>query len=130
MGRFQWTFALAAAAVAACASAVPEAAGQESGQEAGQGTAKKPNILVIWGDDIGTWNVSHNNRGMMGWRTPSIDRIAAEGVAFTDYYGQQSCTAGRAPIASCQAFTAFHSSGLWCCRCHWIHGHTMMSAIV
>jgi len=57
---------------------------------------KKPNILVIWGDDIGTWNISHNNRGMMGYMTPNIDRIAKEGVAFTDYYGQQSCTAGRA----------------------------------
>lgn len=56
----------------------------------------KPNILVIWGDDIGTWNISHNNRGMMGYSTPNIDRIAQEGVAFTDYYGQQSCTAGRA----------------------------------
>ena len=59
-------------------------------------TATKPNILVIWGDDIGTWNISHNNRGMMGYQTPNIDRIASEGVAFTDYYGQQSCTAGRA----------------------------------
>ncbi len=58
--------------------------------------AEKPNILVIWGDDIGTWNISHNNRGMMGYQTPNIDRIAKEGVAFTDYYGQQSCTAGRA----------------------------------
>ncbi len=57
---------------------------------------KKPNILVIWGDDIGTWNVSHNNRGMMGYVTPNIDRIAREGISFTDYYGQQSCTAGRA----------------------------------
>ena len=57
---------------------------------------QKPNILVIWGDDIGTWNISHNNRGMMGYKTPNIDRIAAEGVAFTDYYAQQSCTAGRA----------------------------------
>ena len=57
---------------------------------------KKPNILVIWGDDIGTWNISHNNRGMMGYKTPNIDRIAKEGVAFTDYYAQQSCTAGRA----------------------------------
>jgi arylsulfatase A-like enzyme len=57
---------------------------------------KKPNVLVIWGDDIGTWNISHNNHGMMGYRTPSIDRIATEGVSFTDYYGQQSCTAGRA----------------------------------
>ena len=57
---------------------------------------QKPNILVIWGDDIGIWNISHNNRGMMGYSTPNIDRIAKEGVAFTDYYGQQSCTAGRA----------------------------------
>ena len=56
----------------------------------------KPNILVIWGDDIGTWNISHNNHSMMGYQTPNIDRIAREGVAFTDYYGQQSCTAGRA----------------------------------
>lgn len=57
---------------------------------------QKPNILVIWGDDIGTWNISHNNRGMMGYTTPNIDRIAREGLSFTDYYGQQSCTAGRA----------------------------------
>ena len=58
--------------------------------------AKKPNILILWGDDIGTWNVSYFSRGMMGYRTPNIDRVANEGVAFTDYYGQQSCTAGRA----------------------------------
>ncbi len=57
---------------------------------------KKPNILVIWGDDIGLWNISHNSRGMMGYQTPNIDRIAKEGVGFTDYYAQQSCTAGRA----------------------------------
>jgi arylsulfatase len=60
----------------------------------------KPNILVIWGDDIGTWNVSHNSRGMMGYQTPNIDRIADEGLSFTDYYGQQSCTAGRAAFIS------------------------------
>lgn len=60
----------------------------------------KPNILVIWGDDIGTWNISHNNRGMMGYKTPNIDRIAREGVSFTDYYAQQSCTAGRAAFIS------------------------------
>jgi arylsulfatase A-like enzyme len=57
---------------------------------------EQPNILVIWGDDIGIWNISHNNRGMMGYETPNIDRIAREGISFTDYYGQQSCTAGRA----------------------------------
>lgn len=69
--------------------ALPTMAQQKSSQQ-------KPNILVIWGDDIGTSNISFNNRGMMGYRTPNIDRIAKEGVAFTDYYGQQSCTAGRA----------------------------------
>jgi arylsulfatase len=57
---------------------------------------KKPNILVLWGDDVGWWNISYNNRGQMGYRTPNIDRVANEGVAFTDYYAQQSCTAGRA----------------------------------
>ena len=56
----------------------------------------KPNILVVWGDDIGTTNISFNNRGLMGYRTPNIDRVANEGLSFTDYYGQQSCTAGRA----------------------------------
>ncbi len=55
----------------------------------------KPNILVIWGDDVGIWNISHNSRGMMGYTTPNIDRIADEGMSFTDYYGEQSCTAGR-----------------------------------
>jgi arylsulfatase A-like enzyme len=58
--------------------------------------SKQPNILVIWGDDIGMWNISHTNRGMMGYETPNIDRIAKEGLGFTDYYAQQSCTAGRA----------------------------------
>ena len=58
--------------------------------------AKKPNILIIWGDDIGYWNVSAYNQGMMGYKTPNIDRIAKEGALFTDWYGQQSCTAGRA----------------------------------
>jgi len=58
--------------------------------------AKKPNILILWGDDIGLWNISYYNHGMMGYRTPNIDRVANEGVSFTDYYAQQSCTAGRA----------------------------------
>jgi arylsulfatase len=56
----------------------------------------KPNILILWGDDIGMWNISRFSLGMMGYRTPNIDRIANEGVTFTDYYSQQSCTAGRA----------------------------------
>ena len=65
-------------------------------------TGKKPNILILWGDDIGTWNISHFSKGMMGYRTPNIDRVAEEGVAFTDYYGQQSCTAGRAAFITGQ----------------------------
>ena len=60
----------------------------------------KPNILVLWGDDIGWWNISYNSRGQMGYRTPNIDRVANEGVAFTDYYAQQSCTAGRSAFIS------------------------------
>jgi arylsulfatase A-like enzyme len=62
----------------------------------------KPNILVLWGDDIGWYNISHNNRGAMGYRTPNIDRLAREGIEFTDYYGQQSCTAGRAAFITGQ----------------------------
>ena len=58
--------------------------------------AEQPNILVLWGDDIGMENISHNTRGMMGYMTPNIDAIAKEGIGFTDYYAQQSCTAGRA----------------------------------
>ena len=57
---------------------------------------KKPNILVIWGDDVGMWNISAYHNGMMGGTTPNIDRIAKEGALFTDHYAQQSCTAGRA----------------------------------
>ncbi|MGF1582409.1 MAG: arylsulfatase [Gemmataceae bacterium] len=62
----------------------------------------RPNILVIFGDDIGYWNLSYNNRGMMGYKTPNIDRIAKEGMMFTDYYAQQSCTAGRAAFITGQ----------------------------
>jgi arylsulfatase len=57
---------------------------------------KQPNILVIWGDDVGYWNISAYNQGMMGYHTPNIDRLAKEGALFTDFYAQQSCTAGRA----------------------------------
>jgi arylsulfatase len=65
--------------------------------------AKKPNILIIWGDDIGWYNISAYNLGVMGYRTPNIDRIAKEGMLFTDWYGQQSCTAGRAAFITGQA---------------------------
>ena len=54
---------------------------------------KKPNILIIWGDDIGWFNISANNHGIMGYRTPNIDRLAQEGAMFTEWHGQQGCTA-------------------------------------
>jgi len=63
----------------------------------------KPNILIIWGDDIGWFNISVNNQGVMGYRTPNIDRVAKEGCNFTDWYGQQSCTAGRAAFITGQS---------------------------
>ncbi|MCB1089871.1 MAG: sulfatase-like hydrolase/transferase, partial [Verrucomicrobiae bacterium] len=59
-------------------------------------TTDKPNIVVIWGDDVGFWNVGAYSRGMMGYQTPNIDRLSNEGALFTDMYAQQSCTAGRA----------------------------------
>jgi arylsulfatase len=65
--------------------------------------AKKPNILIIWGDDIGWFNISAYNHGIMGYKTPNIDRIAKEGALFTDWYGQQSCTAGRAAFITGQS---------------------------
>jgi arylsulfatase A-like enzyme len=64
---------------------------------------KKPNILIIWGDDIGQFNISVYNMGIMGYKTPNIDRIAQEGALFTDWYGQQSCTAGRAAFITGQS---------------------------
>ena len=68
-----------------------------------QVAAKPPNILILWGDDIGYWNISAYNQGMMGYKTPNIDRVAKEGALFTDWYGQQSCTAGRACFITGQA---------------------------
>ena len=71
---------------------------------AGTSLAKeKPNILIIWGDDIGVGNISSYTFGMVGYKTPNIDRIADEGIMFTDYYGEQSCTAGRASFMTGQS---------------------------
>ena len=83
-------FAAAMMGLALCAGALAQ-------------TAKKPNILIIWGDDIGQFNISAYNNGMMGYKTPNIDRIAKEGAMFTDWYGQQSCTAGRAAFITGQS---------------------------
>ena len=62
----------------------------------------RPNIVIIWGDDIGQSNISAYTRGLMGYQTPNIDRVANEGIIFTDYYGEQSCTAGRASFITGQ----------------------------
>ncbi len=59
----------------------------------------RPNILIIWGDDVGMWNISAYHRGMMGGSTPNIDRIADEGLIFMDHSAQASCTAGRAAFS-------------------------------
>ena len=64
---------------------------------------KKPNIVIIWGDDIGQSNISAYSKGMMGYRTPNIDRVANEGITFTDYYAEQSCTAGRSAFITGQS---------------------------
>jgi arylsulfatase A-like enzyme len=66
------------------------------------GAGRKPNILILWGDDIGIWNISAYNMGMMGYKTPAIDSIAKHGAIFTDWYGQQSCTAGRSAFLTGQ----------------------------
>ncbi|MET0209392.1 MAG: sulfatase-like hydrolase/transferase, partial [Burkholderiaceae bacterium] len=65
--------------------------------------AKQPNILVIWGDDIGIANLSCYTHGLMGYQTPNIDRLAKEGMKFTDSYGEQSCTAGRSSFITGQS---------------------------
>src|SRR2546430_6882659 len=70
---------------------------------------KQPNILVIWGDDIGITNLSCYSHGLMGYNTPNIDRIAKEGMMFTDSYGEQSCTAGRSSFITRQSV---HPTGL------------------
>jgi arylsulfatase A-like enzyme len=78
-------------------------AGGSATSHAQTAAVKKPNILIIWGDDIGYWNVSAYNQGMMGYKTPNIDRIAKDGALFTDWYGQQSCTAGRGAFITGQS---------------------------
>jgi arylsulfatase len=90
----------ACTAVALIALSAPLAAQAQPGAPAASG--RKPNILILWGDDVGYWNVGAYNLGMMGYKTPNIDRIAREGALFTDWYGQQSCTAGRAAFITGQ----------------------------
>ena len=77
--------------LASCVAAVMSAAAPATAQQ-----QQKPNIVVIMGDDIGMWNIGAYHRGMMAGRTPNLDKIAKEGMLFTDYYAEASCTAGRA----------------------------------
>ncbi|MFN7986662.1 MAG: arylsulfatase [Thermoanaerobaculia bacterium] len=83
--------------------AVAGPAPAQGAKAAPKSEAKKPNILILWGDDIGQFNISAYNLGMMGYRTPNIDSIAKDGALFTDWYGQQSCTAGRAAFITGQS---------------------------
>ena len=94
---------IAVTALGLACIAGPAAAADPAPAPATADQTKKPNILVIMGDDIGYWNVSAYNQGMMGYRTPNIDSIAKEGALFTDFYGQQSCTAGRAAFITGQS---------------------------
>ena len=87
----------------ACLVALPEIGLAQAKKPTPAGsTADKPNILVIFGDDIGQTNVSAYSMGVMGYRTANIDRIAKEGMIFTDYYAEQSCTAGRSSFITGQ----------------------------
>src|ERR1035441_5623759 len=79
------------------------AAGGSATAQAQTTTAKQPNIVIIWGDDIGQTDVSAYSMGLMGFHTPNIDRVAKEGMMFTDYYAEQSCTAGRASFITGQS---------------------------
>jgi arylsulfatase A-like enzyme len=93
---------LGSAATAVLATAATFTRSTEARAQSG-GVSGKPNFLIIWGDDIGWYNPSCYNNGMMGYKTPNIDRIAKEGALFTDWYGQQSCTAGRAAFITGQS---------------------------
>ena len=91
------------AAASALAASAPVQTAQAQQRPAPAPSGRKPNILFIMGDDIGWFNVSAYNMGVMGYRTPNIDRIGREGAVFTDWYGQQSCTAGRAAFITGQS---------------------------
>jgi arylsulfatase A-like enzyme len=103
MAKLRKTVTFAGRAAGGLALGMSSLSAPALAQQPAQAPPKKPNILIIWGDDIGTWNVSAYNQGTMGYKTPSIDRLAKEGVLFTDWYGQQSCTAGRAAFITGQS---------------------------
>ncbi|UCD74157.1 MAG: sulfatase-like hydrolase/transferase, partial [Phycisphaerales bacterium] len=91
---------LAGATLATGLLLAPESAHAQSSSRTSQ---DRPNILVVWGDDIGMTNISAYSHGIVGYETPNIDRLAREGMMFTDYYGEQSCTAGRSSFITGQS---------------------------
>jgi arylsulfatase len=90
------------AAASALGAGTPVKVAQAQGQQPAAPSGRRPNILVIFGDDVGQTNISAYSFGLMGYRTPNIDRIAREGMMFTDYYAEQSCTAGRSSFITGQ----------------------------
>jgi Sulfatase len=100
------TTTVAATSVLGSVTPTEVAQAQQPAPATASGGGRKPNILMIMGDDIGWFNVSAFNMGIMGYRTPNIDRIAKEGALFTDWYSEQSCTAGRAAFITGQAPSA------------------------
>ena len=95
--KSQHAFGIRIASIIAATLIVPLIAGAQQ-----PGPTAKPNIVVIWGDDIGFWNLSIYSHGAMGYRTPNIDRIGKEGAVFSGHYAQPSCTAGRAAFITGQ----------------------------
>jgi len=108
-----------------CVLIVP---GIASAQSPTPSSGKKPNILVIFGDDIGQTNVSAYSMGVMGYRTPNIDRIAKEGIMFTDYYAEQSCTAARSSFITgqCTLRTGLSKVGITLSFQELGHGHVAL----
>jgi len=97
----RWSGYLAASLIMTMSTSV--LAQENDSQQQDNGNSSKPNILVLWGDDIGQSNISAFTHGLVGYQTPNIDRIADEGMMFTDYYGEQSCTAGRSSFITGQS---------------------------
>ena len=93
---------LLTAGAALFSAIAPAQAADPASASATAGQGKKPNIVIIWGDDIGQSDISAYSMGLMGFKTPNIDRVAKEGVIFTDYYAEQSCTAGRSSFITGQ----------------------------
>src|SRR6478609_3225108 len=91
-----FTFILAVAIALIAMLLVSNVFAQAKKASPAEATAAKPNIVVIMGDDVGMWNIGAYHRGMMAGKTPNLDKMAKEGMLFTDYYAEASCTAGRA----------------------------------